>query len=260
VSILLLIGAVMALGSIGYILYSTFAPKKPESHVSPGIIFNRPYVKSPESSRPQDSAMINKRKELREHERNQLFEKLGGDAETEEKSDDDLHVHERHLSGDKKIEMPAQRKTAVPITKPVPKENIFDKLRNILPKESQDISKVKDAKKDYAKDSKVFEKLSDISKAKESLATDISKISGAPKARISDALENIRNDKDAIKLFGELDRSKIMSNIFQDILSNLISSRTIGKSDVSRILFEYMDRNVLSKADVAKISKDLKLI
>jgi len=106
----------------------------------------------------------------------------------------------------------------------------------------------------------VFDRLKSIGKS-EDVIQKIAQISGASKESIKPALLDTKlSDKDAIKLFGNLDRSRIMSDVFKDILSHLLKSGTITKENVSNVLFEYMDRGLLSKADVAKISSELKLI
>ena len=116
-------------------------------------------------------------------------------------------------------------------------------------------------KSDTKKD--VFKELSKMSKdySSEDIAQKIAELSGKSSYKVSSVLDNksISND-DALGLFNNLDRDKLVSDVFKKILSSLIKSGKLNKESVSHILFEYMDQGALSKRDVAKILSELKLI
>ena len=111
--------------------------------------------------------------------------------------------------------------------------------------------------------SELFEKLESISPnyPKEELTKKIAVLSGREETKISNILESesISNNQ-ATSLFQNLDREKLTSEVFKDILSNLISTGKISRETVSSMLFEYMDKGQLSKRDVAKILSELKLL
>ncbi len=94
------------------------------------------------------------------------------------------------------------------------------------------------------------------------LAEKISKISNANTKDINPILKKSTelSDSQVIQMFGTMDRNTIMSSAFNEVLSELLSSGKITKQNVSNILFEYMDKGLLNKSDVAKISTKLKLI
>jgi hypothetical protein len=116
--------------------------------------------------------------------------------------------------------------------------------------------------------SKSFEALENISEGKDagitvdesSLAKNIAGLSGKSEEHISTLLnaENINNK--APELFKGLDKDQLTSDVFKNIISGLVKDNKISKESVSSILFEYIDKGVLSKRDVARIMSELGLV
>jgi len=92
------------------------------------------------------------------------------------------------------------------------------------------------------------------------LVAKISKISSTPEKSIKTVLSSKMSDADAINLFGDIAKEKLQSDVFKEILSDLLKSERLSKENVSHILFEYMDKGLLNRGDVAKISSELKII
>jgi hypothetical protein len=112
------------------------------------------------------------------------------------------------------------------------------------------------------KKKEIFEKLENISTkyTKEEMTKKIAELSGKEENKVSSMLDASLTQKQAISLFDNLDKDKLTSEVFKEILFNLIISGSLSKDSVSNMLFEYMDKGALNKKDVAKIMSDLKLI
>ncbi|MGV8141381.1 MAG: hypothetical protein ACP5NW_02990, partial [Candidatus Woesearchaeota archaeon] len=130
-----------------------------------------------------------------------------------------------------------------------------------------DVSKLRNGGVDS--EEKTFDKLKSIERTDglgisktDAVAKNISLISGAPQDKIVFSLNknSTIDSKDALKMFGTVDKDIILSGAFKDVLSELVSSGKMSKEHVSNILFEYMDKGLLTKSDVAKISAELKII
>jgi len=117
--------------------------------------------------------------------------------------------------------------------------------------------------KKLAKKKEVFEKLEGMAAkyTPEEMTGKIAELSGKAASKVSSLLSyDSLSAKQATSLFDNLDKAKLTSDVFKDILSHLILSGKLSKETVSGILFDYMDKEMLSKKDVAKIMSDLKLI
>lgn len=68
------------------------------------------------------------------------------------------------------------------------------------------------------------------------------------------------SQKQINNVFSNLDREKIMSDSFREILSDLVSKGKLDKNTISTLLFEYMDRGIILKSDVAKILSQLNMV
>ena len=113
------------------------------------------------------------------------------------------------------------------------------------------------------KKSDTFEKLGsigqDVSKDNiRSTSGKISELSGKNKSSITKVLssDNISQTQ-ANNIFSNLDKEKLTSDVFREILSDLVNK---GKETVSGMLFEYMDNGTLDKSDVAKIMSQLNMV
>jgi len=285
--ILLILGIVFIIGGGGYIAYATFYKKKPD--------FKAPQVNAyaPEKKTAKDveTAMkmsdaelqrtsyterakesLNDRREVREEQRKKMFNILDSESNTAgpDKDRDDAKDDIKSIATRKNVTSLASQKRSIANStdKNTKDSDGYIELSSIKKKDRKDegedaFNRLKSIGKDKKSDA-AFERLKEIDKRgtikADYIAKQIAKVSGASKESIRPALANRLSDKDAIKLFGDIDRSKIMSDVFRDILSHLLESGTITKENVSNILFEYMDRKLLSKGDVAKISSELKLI
>jgi len=253
---LMIIGAVMMLAGGGYIIYKTFIAKPPKgpntgyggqfangfgqgtNHSMPPSM---PIILTPEQKeivKKQHEAMIKKR-QGRLEERKGVLQQLGESTAAEKNKDAPKDESSKSSNKESSNE----------------NEEFIDlsKIKN-----SKDDNSKKDTKEDNAKDT--FDKLKALSIDKTSKK--IAQMSGTTQENITPALTstNDLSDADAIKLFGEMDRDTLMSGVFKEVLSDLMHSKKLTKENASRILFEYMDKGLLSKGDVAKISSELKII
>ncbi|GIU69234.1 MAG: hypothetical protein KatS3mg002_0470 [Candidatus Woesearchaeota archaeon] len=128
------------------------------------------------------------------------------------------------------------------------KSSTFEKLEkisksNISENSSQNVSNVQSER--ISNDTS--QKISDLSGKKESIVK-----------KIIDS-ENI-SQKQAMTLFSNLDKQKLTSDVFKEIIKDLVDSGKLSKENVSSVLFEYIDKGVLSKAEVAQILSELKML
>jgi hypothetical protein len=125
---------------------------------------------------------------------------------------------------------------------------------------SDTFSKLKEIGKSKNDDTNAFEKLKSLKV--DDVSSKIADLSGKSEEKIKPVIKSSStlDDKDALRLFGGLEKDQLMSESFKDVMSKLMSSGKISKEHVSHVLFEYMDKGVLSKSEVAKISSELKLI
>ncbi|MGV8150613.1 MAG: hypothetical protein ACP5NV_02695 [Candidatus Woesearchaeota archaeon] len=124
-------------------------------------------------------------------------------------------------------------------------------------------SKSKKSKKMKQK-SETFEALGGIGKNIEKVPTlslDIESLTGKSKSSITKMLNSDEiTQKQLLSIFGELDRQKITSKEFKNIMSDLESKGKIDKDSLSGLLFNYIETGDATKADVAKILSELKMI
>jgi len=251
---LMIIGIVMMLGSGGYVIYKTFIAKSTTgghggqingpsgfNHMTENNAPMAPVKLTPEQEemvKKQHEAMMKRRQE-RSDERKNVLQKLG-DSE-------DSGIKETIKEKDN---------TKFDVIKKGNKTS-SEKLDNGTNEEFVNLSELK-GKNKVGKDT--FEKLRALNV--DATSKKIADISGASQKEIKPALNTAEalTDTDALKMFGEIDRDTIMSGVFKDVLSDLLTSKKITKEHVSNILFEYMDKGLLSKGDVAKLSSELKII
>ncbi len=111
--------------------------------------------------------------------------------------------------------------------------------------------------------SEVFDKLDELGKgvSNSEISSKLSLMSGQSEGKINSILSSDSlSQTETLTLFKGLSKKEITSDVFKEILSKLLLSGKIPKETVSNVLFEFMDEGTLSKADVAKILHDLKLI
>jgi len=250
---LLIVGLIFMLSSGGYILYKTFIGKKSGGAGSGGMSSSRPPSNITSPMMPVRPAKLTLEQEkIVEKQREAMLKKRQGRAD-ERKSV--LQKLEESLTGEKTAE---QKKTSKESDQDNEEFVDISKLKGKKSNEDKDtFSKLKDIGKN---EDKVFEKLS--SSEVNTISKKISQISGSPQDTIKPTLNDTNKLKysDAIKLFGDIDRDMIMSGVFREILSQLLDSGKITKEHVSNILFEYMDKGIINKGDVAKISSELKIL
>jgi hypothetical protein len=264
--ILLIFGIVLTLGGTGYIVYRSFfgqnisnGKKPPQSGIPP--IAN---IKTPKQSLEEQRGIqkqkeaMSKRQEMRDSQRKTIIQNLETTARPK-KTEEELHKLE---------EKPTLKKEEKNEEEYVDLSNIDNKKSTkndkVSSKENSTFGKLKDiTNKDSGtkkgSEASTFDKLKNISKSDE-IVQKIAQMSGSSKEDIKPALNNKLTGEDALKLFGNLNKEKITSDVFREILSHLIEGGKITKENVSSILFEYMDRGVLTKGEVAKISSELKII
>jgi hypothetical protein len=238
--------------------------------------------------------IIEKRRKERHDERQSVLQKLGdiftdeGEKDhTEKTTEDDIEkLSEKKISKiekDESLKLKTDEEGYVEVSQlmnaDIDKKKTFDELKKIGGRRSNIPDKAENTvKKTHKKFKKTFKK---IQKEKASpdliskkglhndintkIAIDAPTMPEEPEEDISSSLTDISNsDKlnatDALKIFGKIDKNTIMSEAFKDTLSELISNGKMTKEDVFHILFEYMDKGLLTKSDVAKISSELKII
>jgi hypothetical protein len=247
---LMIVGLVLSLAGAGYIIYKTFIAK-PVSTAHGGQFSGRPPMGMPRQEAPatpmkltpeqeemmkkQREAMV-RRRQARADERKGVIDKLGESSSEDAKKDE----------ASKEATKDESKKKSGKAGPGKPDSDEFLEL-----------SELKETKTKNRKDT--FEKLKslNINETAKKIAT----LSGTEQSDIKPTLSNNTvSDTAAIKMFGEIDRDTIMSGAFKDVISDLLNSKKITKEHVSNILFEYMDKGLLSKGDVAKLSSELKII
>jgi hypothetical protein len=261
---LMIIGALMTLAGGGYIIYKTFVAKPKNSGGSYGSSSgykgqftdrsgagmtdamppNMPIILTPEQKelvRKQREALIKKR-QVRLEERKGVIQQLGESSKEDKAKDNSKSESEKSSDKENKEES----------------NDEFVDLSKIKISKDDSNSGKKESKENNSKDT--FDKLRALNIDKTSKK--IAQISGTPQENITPTLSSSSemSDSDAIKLFGDMDRDTLMSGVFKDVLSDLMHSKKLTKENASKILFEYMDKGLLSKGDVAKISSELKII
>ena len=292
---LMIVGIISTLGSAGYIIYRTFIEKKPMNArppmggtggtPTPPMAPMGPVKLTPEEvemARKQHEAMLKKR-QLRAKDREDMLSSLdedstGKDAKSKDgnakdkaskdnKYDDELKPLElrkgKYLEGKADAEGYVDLSKSDSKDKDAGKKDTFNKLREIgkgKTLEKNEKAKTKDNNK--VKEEKSEKSLGEADRKAEDTAKNIAKLSGENKDSIKPKISgsDTLNHKDALKLFGEMSKDKVMSAAFKDTLSSLLASGKIDKDNVSKILFEYMDNGLLAKSDVARISSELKII
>ncbi|HYD03199.1 MAG TPA: hypothetical protein VEC16_02770 [Alphaproteobacteria bacterium] len=223
-------GLISMLGSGGYILYRTYYSHKPTntSKSGPGL---SGFTHGTQPAAPQRPTMTpEQQRALLEKQREALLKKR------QQRSDERKSFMEKlgdTLAGktEAKSETPAPAET-----KQAKGEDEFVELK--------DIKATKDKEK-----ADTFSRLKEIGKGHDEL---FKKTEKSPAEGI--------DHSDALKMFGKVDRDIVMSRAFKEVLSKLLSQGRISKENVSKILFEYMDKGMITKAEVAKISAELKII
>jgi len=254
---LMIIGLIMILGSGGYVIYKTFILKptntgghsgqfgKPLSmnNMTQPVMPTGPIKLTPEQeeiAKKQHEAMMKKR-QSRSEDRKGILRQLGDKESTiEEKSKD---------SSDK------GKNSANKLM-----SNIQKKNAKLDSKDSEDFVELSELKNSKTNKKDSFEKLKSLHT--DEMSTKIANMSKTLKENIKPVLDtsSALSDTGAIKMFGEMNRETLMSGVFKDVLSELLESKKLTKENVSKILFEYMDKGLLNKGDVAKISSELKII
>jgi hypothetical protein len=271
----------MILGGGGYIIYKTFIAKPPyngrtsssqfgsfaDGHQTDGInTISQPIA--PIKLTPEQKEIIKKQHEAfvkkrqgRLDERKGVLQQLG-ESPSEGKNKD-------NAAKDNKDNIKNESQKGAGKEKQNPDDNSDNtKGKDANTDEFVELSQVKNPKesssaketKDSSNTKDTFEKLKKLHLDKTSKK--IAQLSGSSEANITPALSKNNNlsDTAALKLFGELDRNTLMSGVFKEVLSDLLQSKKLTKENASKILFEYMDKGLLNKGEVAKISSELKII
>jgi len=271
---LLIIALVFMLGGGGYIIYKTFIEKKPVNNIHNNIGYSSQSMNTtsmmpvrPEKLTPEQEKIVQKQHEVilkkrqdRVDERKSVLQKL------EESTNDDKKVELEESKKNNDNISDNENEEFVDISKIKDKKNIDEdqsklskskEKKNIEDNNKDTFSKLKDIGKN---ENKAFDKLQKLDV--DNVSKKISQISGVSQSTVKPTLNNTSKlgYADAIKLFGDVDRDMIMSGVFKEVLSQLLDSKKITREHVSNILFEYMDKGIITKSDVAKISSDLKII
>jgi hypothetical protein len=144
--------------------------------------------------------------------------------------------------------------------KDISEASVGDKTSNKgkTKKESKALNKRKSLVKPK---SGAFTSLDTISAEDKTVKQKIIEFSGKSENKVNNLLKSSTiSHEQASKVFDNMNRTKLTSDPFKDILSSLITSGKLSKQTVYNLLFEYMDQGVLSKKDVAKILSDLKAV
>ncbi|MGV8172157.1 MAG: hypothetical protein ACP5OA_05705, partial [Candidatus Woesearchaeota archaeon] len=183
----------------------------------------------------EDYVDLLKVKDSKDAETNKTFEKLKDISKGRVLSKEHIQNKEEKQSTSENIEKDKTTTKQEKEEKQSTSEKI-DKDKTI----KQDIKKTKDAK----------------------IIKKISKITGKPAKSIRPKIGGNKkiSHTDMLNVLGQMDKGTIMSKAFTDVLSQLLKSGKMNKDNVSNILFEYMDKGLLTKSDVAKISSKLKII
>jgi len=257
---LMIIGIILIFGGGVYTIYKIFVEKSIGRSFMTG---NRQSSGTTPSTMPVRPAKLTLEQEKIVEKQHEVMLKRRLGRVDERKNT--LQQLEGYLSGEKTSDLK-------PIELKKINKNPSQTLRYGTSEDFVDISKMKDKKSNEDKDT--FSKLKDIGKNEdkafeklqafkmEDVSRKISQISGTSQDAVKPTLNNAGEltYSDVIKLFGNIDRDMIQSNVFREILSQLLDSKKIKKEQVSNILFEYMDKGIINKGDVAKISSELKII
>ena len=260
--IVLILGIVLTLGGTGYVVYKTFMTdnKRPPSHggVASQTRTEKPIIADPRMIEKQREA-IEKRKETRDEQRKYLLKSLGvseatGVEEQSRKTPVRTSVNQVKESTESKISDKPSKETSEDY---VEIGSVGQKQKKAQGNEDDTFNRLQGISKGNSNQD-VFRKLQGMGDDK--LVAKISKISSTPEKSIKTVLSSKMSDADAINLFGDIAKEKLQSDVFKEILSDLLKSERLSKENVSHILFEYMDKGLLNRGDVAKISSELKII
>ena len=272
--VILLIGILCSLGGGGYIVYKTYL-EKPKHQKMPPPMMSKSVSQSKSSENilskgPSMGIKTTKSAPAREisgkEERKSMMKNFDAPEEKPVLKRFDTPKIESRPG----IEKPLQSKVQdefITLEELGSKESKVSKpdakSRKIGANEQQAVTRTVSESR-AVKDDKdeVFSKLSKITTdKKDDITKKIAELSGKPESKIMSILSSEAiSSTDALTVFGNLDRDKIMSDSFKKVLSNLVSSKKLSSTAVSDILFEYIDKGTLSKRDVAKIMSEIKLV
>lgn len=297
--ILIIIGLVMMLGGGGYVIYEEYFDNKRIAAKHPTVMpTQQQRPQQPQMTiDPKILEMQRKKQEERRQQQQDARKSLleGFDKESTLKHEDDIEqLKERKVNKDVLKEA-----GYIDLTEQKPEEkesgDIFDKLKKIGDKQKSEEKKAESGFETYDDEEKnktlkaddtispstkgrnsrlvkvkrksdTFEKLGTIGKGVNesdirSTSGKISELSGKKKSVITKILnsESI-SQKQANNIFSNLDKERLTSDVFREILSDLVSKGKLSKETVSAMLFEYMDNGTIEKSDVAKIMSELKMI
>jgi hypothetical protein len=284
----------LTLGGGGYIVYKKYFFKPKPSDLPPPMITNQNVNQTgPINMQPsvdekmtelQKQKLAQKRVEKTE-QRKAVFRgfdneinKFDDISKIPQKEEEFIHIEDiknnktQNTKPDvfSKLAAIANKKEEVP-EKPAetPIDNMTHKEAPKVQEKKEQIQETPANKKSHklspkkGKKKEVFEKLEGISAkySKEEMLQKIATISRKSTSKVSTMLDyGSLSSKQATSLFDNLGKSELTSDVFKEILFNLIASGKLSKETVSSMLFEYMDQQLISKKDVAKIMSDLKLI
>jgi len=99
--------------------------------------------------------------------------------------------------------------------------------------------------------------------SEEDIFKKLSKFTGEKEPAAQKILKKERKVKrqEIFNVFADLSENKpITGDLFKQILNHLLETGKISKSDVSKILFDYMEKDLISKAEVADILASLRML
>ena len=103
----------------------------------------------------------------------------------------------------------------------------------------------------------------DIKESKEDIFKKLTEFVKGKELHISELLNEKKKTsrKQVVTLFADLSEKKpISANLFKEILNFLLKTGKITKHDISEILFDYMEKDYITRKEVAGILSSLKII